>query len=892
MEDWAGLAVILVVATLAVPVLLVVALVSIASLKRRVARLEARVATLATERRAAPVTASRPEPVVRDLSTHPARPRAEPPPRPGTAISTHDRPAVPSPVAPAPRQPAAARVDRATWTAVTGPSSTARATAWLKRWFTEGNVPVKVGMLVLLAGVAALLRYASEQGWLRLPIQFRLAGVAFAALVALVFAWRQRARRRTFALAVQGGAVGVLLLVVFAAFRRYDLIGGAPAFSLSVVLVAGLAVLAVVQDSRTLAILGVLAGFMAPLWLSDGTGSHVVLFAYYALLNVGILAMAWVRPWRVLNLLGFVFTWGIGVAWGVLAYTPDKFASTEPFLWLFFGFYLALPLLYARRAPEPGITRISGSVLFGTPLIAFTLQAGLLHGQRLPLALSALGVAALYAALAWGVIRRPRCNLLGQGYVVLALGFATLAVPLALSASTTASVFAVEGAGLVWLGWAQRRRWPRWTGIGLQVLAGLALRFSAWDPAAVPGVPVFNAFCMGALLVAVAGFATAWLYRRAGEAGVATAAYVWALAWWLGNAVTEIQQFVPHASRWYAMLVLLGATGWLAAEAQRHAPARALPLTTLGCVVLAFPLAIIQSLDYGQPFAGWGAPAWSLFAVFGLRALWCLRRDENPVAAAIQLAWWWLWPSVLSLQAWHLGQRFGLADGWVGMLLALPWLVMAAVGMYRWRWLAAPRGPGFERYRPLRLAVLCVVLGGWWLIELLYPGSSSPLPWVAVLNPLDLAQVAALVLAALWWRKAALLQAEARAWLVPMLLAGLLLVTAITLRAVHHWGGVPWDAALLGTGTAQTSLTVVWSLLGVAAWIRGSQGGRWGLWLVGAALMGVVLAKLLLVDRTHLGSLFGIGGFIAYGLLCTVIGWLAPAPPRRPAAQPEKVASA
>ena len=45
--------------------------------------------------------------------------------------------------------------------------------------------------------------------------------------------------------------------------------------------------------------------------------------------------------------------------------------------------------------------------------------------------------------------------------------------------------------------------------------------------------------------------------------------------------------------------------------------------------------------------------------------------------------------------------------------------------------------------------------------------------------------------------------------------------------------------------------------------------------------MSVVLAKLLLVDRGNLGDLLGFGAFIAYGLLCTLVGWLAPAPPRR-----------
>ena len=66
-----------------------------------------------------------------------------------------------------------------------------------------------------------------------------------------------------------------------------------------------------------------------------GSGDHVVLFSYYALLNLAIFAIAWVRSWRALNLLGFFFTFAIGTAWGVLRYQHALFGSTEPFLVLF-----------------------------------------------------------------------------------------------------------------------------------------------------------------------------------------------------------------------------------------------------------------------------------------------------------------------------------------------------------------------------------------------------------------------------------------------------------------------------------------------------------------------------------------------------------------------------
>ena len=91
---------------------------------------------------------------------------------------------------------------------------------------------------------------------------------------------------------------------------------------------------------------------------------------------------------------------------------------------------------------------------------------------------------------------------------------------------------------------------------------------------------------------------------------------------------------------------------------------------------------------------------------------------------------------------------------------------------------------------------------------------------------------------------------------------------------------------MFGHNEVQTALTVVWSVLGVLGWIFGSRRGDRLLWAAGAVLMGVVLLKLVLIDRQHLGTLFGIVSFLAYGLLCTAVGYFAPAPPRR-SASPE-----
>ncbi len=867
---------------LAIPLLLVVALVMIAGLRRRVAALESAMAAAPAAAKPAAVTPAPERPMVTPAASadppflRPVAVAAPQPPQPPVreappTEAPAPRPAAPPPVPPAPVQPPLPPEPVL-------PNFIERGVGAVKRWFTEGNVPVKIGMLVLLAGVAALLKYVSDQGWLVLPIELRLAGVTVGALGLLAFGWHQRERRRLFALALQGGAIGVLLLTIFAAFKRFDLIPPGFAFVSSIALVAGLCVLAVVQNSRTLAVLGILAGFMAPLWLSTGSGNHVGLFSYYAVLNAGIFAIAWFRPWRALNLLGFAFTFGIGTFWGVLQYAPDKFSSTEPFLLLFFAFYLLIPLLYARRQPAGRRDLIDGSLVFGTPLVAFSLQAGMLYQQPMTLALCALALAAIYAVLARALIARASYTVLAQSHAVLAVGFATLAVPLALSARATGAVFALEGAGLAWLGLRQKRWLPQVSGALLQI--GAAFAFVAGGDHWHEDLRfLINPTAIGALLLALAGFASAWSYQRRSRHEIALVYYLWGLLWWLGGLVHEITRFFPYRTEVDALLVLAAVTAWLAAEVQRRQPARALGVTALAMLALGFPLALLQSDAHHQPFAGYGALAWAVFAVLGVRTLLCLRQGGDTVARIAQFLWWLLWPSLLSLLALWGGGEADLAQGWTTLLVTLPWLLMAALSLWRWNALRWPLGAAFDRVRQPLQCVLFGLLSIGWLSGQLLPGDAAPLLWLPVLNPAELGQWLSLLLLARWLYSDQASQALLGIRMPLLSLATFVALTSVVLHGVHQWGGLSWNASMMRFSLAQTSLTVLWSVLGVIAWVWGSRRGQRVLWMVGAVLMGVVLAKLVVVDRQHLGNLLGIASFIAYGLLCTVVGYLAPAPP-------------
>lgn len=775
------------------------------------------------------------------------------------------------------------------------------AAARIKRWFTEGNVPVKIGMLVLFAGVAALLKYAADAGMLRVPIGLRLSLVALAAIIALLVGWRQRDERRVFALSLQGGAIGVLLITVFAAFRLYALLPPPAAFVLLVVLVAGVGLLAVLQEALALAVLGLLAGFLAPILNSTGHGSHIALFSYYAVLNLAILGIAWKRSWRVLNLLGFVATFGIGSAWGVLQYRPELFASTEPFLILNFLFYLAIPLLYLHRAAPDQRKLIDGCLLFGNPLISLLLQAALLQWRGQPLAFSALAAAVIYVAVAWSIRGRDNFGILRDAWAVLAIAFATLAVPLALSASLTGSIFALEGAGLIWLGLRQQRRLARWSGVALQLAAAFALVIGRSDSAPMLATAWLDRDFIGALILVTAAFASAALYARLGTDAVlqrwtAVLLYGWGLCWWLGASWSEIDRHVGPSGEAAAATGLLALTGWAAAEAARRRPRFELGTVVAWTAPLLLaailPLVLRQLLDGQSPLQGWNLLATLAAAALGWRTLQCLRGWPRP-AMLTQLGWLWRWTLVAGAAIKVLLQGTpGISDAWMLLLVLLPLCALAALALARPHWIAPPLVELLPKLRPPLLGSVLFVLGLYWLAGLFMTGDATPMTYLPLLNPLELLLLLITLLVARWLGDGTTAAALRQSRPMTLGVLGMAVVTSATLRAVHQLGHVPWNDALFDSSLAQMSLTLVWSVFGLLAWVWGSRRGQRLVWLAGAVTMGVVLAKLLLVDRSHLGNLFGIASFIAYGLLCTVIGYLAPAPPRLPSTSTEEAADA
>ena len=773
------------------------------------------------------------------------------------------------------------------------PEPTAPAGPALWERLVGGNLVAKVGILVLFCGIAFLIKYAYER--IHVPIELRLTGVAIGAVVLLVIGWRLRRSHTGYALVLQGGGIGILYLVIFAAFRMFGLLPAPLAFALLVGVAASSAALAVLQNSLTLAVVGVSGGFLAPVLASTGRGDHVILFSYYAVLNGAIVLVAWMKAWRVLNVLGFAFTFGIGWAWGAKSYRPELFASTEPFLILFFAIYLGIPLLFAKRRAVELKDYVDGTLVFGLPVVAFGLQAAAVRHIEYGAAWSAFVVALVYLALARSLFRRAGANLrlLVESYIALSLAFATLAIPLAFDGRLTSAAWALEGAAVLWVGARQGRLLARVFAYLLQFAAGAAF---LWDVAAGYGsVPVLNSFYLGTAFIAFAAlFSAAYVERhrqrlRPEEGPLLYVLLAWGALWWYGGGIHEIVRHVAAPDRGPAVLMFVAASS----VAFSFLSTWARWPTVRWLWLLLYPAMVFEVLlEAGQgvhPFAGLGAAGWFVaFAVhFGLLARHS--GEQKPLLEWLHAAGVWLIALVGAREVGWLidsavqGRRVWPSIAWAIVPTAILLFLISARAQARW-----PMA-GYERsYVVAGGSPLALFLSLWiFYANFRSNGDPFPLPYLPVLNPLDVAMAAVFVVLARWL--AELSRHGLREWWllvrIPVIAAfavGVFVwINGSLLRTLHHWAGLPFALEpMWASQLVQAAFSILWTVLALGAMIVATRRALRPVWIVGALLMGVVVAKLFLIDLSSVGTIERIVSFIAVGLLMLLVGYLSPVPPK------------
>jgi uncharacterized membrane protein len=798
----------------------------------------------------------------------------------------------------------------------------------VRDWFLGVNTIVRVGLVILFIGLVFLARLIAARGLF--PIEARLATVGLFGAALLGIGFAKRVQRPDFALHLQGGGVAVMYLTVFAAAKIYEVMPPGIAFAFMLVFAGLGAALAVMQNSQVMALTSFLGGYAVPALLGGRSETPLGLFSYITVLNLAVLGIAWKKSWRPLNLLGFFATVALASLWGAFSYEDRHLLICEVFLAISLAIYLATAVLYAHNTPGKLGNFADSTLLFGTAITGFGMQAAMVHDRPYAAAWSALVFGALYLGVtAWTMRRKdPAMRLLNESLLAIGVGFVTLAIPLALEAKWTSAAWALEGAGAFWVGVRQARWMPRAFGMALQVLAALIL-LGTLGPN-ISAIPLANNGFVGPLLIALPVLFTAWLLHAQQPHSGSTLAKAWAPVehglrhgWLLAGlgfvalALTnEIARMLPAATsqgwaqpvfaEWQQNLLVLIALLGLMALADWIGRRRDLPAATwpgrasLVLIVLGYLASLIMGrrVLYLPDAIAWGM-------AIGLH-LWLLRRQD---AAAEEARSRWngaVHTMGALVMTWMVADGlFQLIDkaslwntSWAGVVFLIAACAILAV-LTRWAGPAAqadgqafawPLNPHARAYwwrAGLVLALLTWggALGAAWFAQ----GISTPLPYLPLLNPVDLSVALAFVALALWRQMLArakdppaLAQALAGN---PGLACGALLafvaINGIWVRTAHHFMGVPWDYTTLSNPTVLTGFSILWTLMAMGLMLFAHRRAMRLPWLAGAALLGVVVAKLLLVDMSQAEGLARIIAFIAVGVLMLLIGYFVPLPPRK-----------
>ncbi len=778
-------------------------------------------------------------------------------------------------------------------------------------FFTRGNPIVRVGMVVMFFGLSFLVKYAASEGYF--PLELRLAAVALVAMALLVLGWKTRHREGGYGQVLQGGGIAALYLTVFAALKLYQLLPTGLALAIMLLVVVLGVMLAVLQNTQVLALMASAGGFLAPILTSDGSGSHVALFSFYLLLNLGILAVAWFKTWQLLNWVGFVFTFVITALWGVLRYQPELYASTQPFLIAFYALYLLVAVLFSLKQPPRLTGLVDGSLVFGLPIIAFGLQVALLKHTEYGLSISAVVLALVYLSLArflWGRYRNDQ-RMLIESFIALGVGFATLAIPLALDARWTSATWALEAAGLVWVGLRQQRFLPRLAGYLLHVAAAFSL-FVQWVETGLNSGPwpLVSGDFISLLILSLTAFAMAWLLVRHADVVQSPARFMEPLCrftgwfWWLVAGYVELDWHLrgDYLFGGYALFLSLTALAlaWLSGRLAWSVLLRTgfwlLP-------VMAFWLlrCLGEALLIGYGFHPLGGIGWLGILVFAAANYWLLWRLRDHPQSSVNHIWhvasaWFLIGLLLLEILWWQGRLRGfwqsLGSDWQlagNQLLwfagcAVPLILLMAV-------LEKPRWPMTQFRTTYRLAVPAPVLFGlllWFIHTCAIPNPGSL--YLPVFNPLDLAQLGAIVLLGYAMvRNLCELGGLHQSLRVGLLGAAVFVwLNVVVLRAVHHYAEVPYQLLpLWHSEIVQMALSILWSLsaLGIMHLSRRLQDRQ--LWILGAGLLALVVLKLFTRDLSGTGTLARIVSFLVVGGLMLLIGYLSPIPKARATLEPD-----
>ena len=320
--------------------------------------------------------------------------------------------------------------------------------------FIGENLINKIGIGILIIGVAIGAKYSIEHNLIS-PLTRIILGY-LSGLGLMAFGMKLKKNYESFSAVLVSGAMAIMYFITFAAYSFYDLFPQTFAFALMLIFTVFTVFAAIKYNRQIIAHIGLVGAYAVPFLLSDGSGKIAILFTYMAILNAGILAIAFKKYWKPLFYVSFALTWLIVLGWYAADYSNMKhFALGITFATLFFILFYITLLAYKLRQKEQFnasdiILQTSNAFLFYG--IGYLMLDGNDTGRQL-LGLFTLANAVIHFAVSLIIFKK---NLSDKKLLYLSIGlvliFITITVPVQLDGNWVTLLWIAEACVLFWIG--------------------------------------------------------------------------------------------------------------------------------------------------------------------------------------------------------------------------------------------------------------------------------------------------------------------------------------------------------------------------------------------------------------------------------------------------------
>jgi len=321
--------------------------------------------------------------------------------------------------------------------------------------FIGENLINKIGIAVLVLGIAFFVKYAIDKDWINETGRVCIGLGCGAILVGLAHFLHKN--YRSFSSVLAGGGIAIFYFTIAFGFHQYHLMTQTAAFVMMVVITVFAIALSVLYNRLELAIIATVGGFLAPFLVSNGSGNYVALFTYLVILDVGILSLAYFKRWPAINIIALFFTEIIYGSWlvAVLNAPALHFSYRVALLFasVFYFIFLGMNMIYQVKN-KAHFKAFDFIILLLISSSYFAAGISLLHswnnGAYQGLFTLALGLVNL--ALAYYVYKKGKAdrNLLFL-LIGITLTFITLTIPIQLHGHAITLFWSAEFVLLYWL---------------------------------------------------------------------------------------------------------------------------------------------------------------------------------------------------------------------------------------------------------------------------------------------------------------------------------------------------------------------------------------------------------------------------------------------------------